>query len=62
MSKWDTTDEAAAFVATGDTRGASPELMRAIAFFATNLVEAEAIWKGVRLASRGSQRKLHYAR
>jgi hypothetical protein len=44
MTKWNTTDEAATFIASGDSRETSPEIMRAIAFFATSLEEAEATW------------------
>ena len=44
MTKWNQTDEADAFIATGDSRETSPEIMRAIAFFAADLTEAEAIW------------------
>ena len=44
MTKWTETDEAAAFIATGDSRETSPAIMRAIAFFAHNLDEAEALW------------------
>jgi hypothetical protein len=46
MSKWHETAEAAAFIATGDSRETSPEIMQAIAFFARNLTEAEALWEG----------------
>jgi hypothetical protein len=42
--KWNTTDESDEFIASSDSRETSPEIMRAIAFFATNLEEAEAIW------------------
>ena len=44
MAKWNTTDEADAFIASGDSRETSPEIMEAIAFFAHNLEEAEDIW------------------
>jgi hypothetical protein len=38
--------DAEAFIATADSRETSPEIMRAIAFFARTLGEAEAIWNG----------------
>jgi hypothetical protein len=44
MTKWTETDEALAFIATGDSRETSPEIMRAIAYFAHNLAQAEAVW------------------
>jgi hypothetical protein len=46
MTKWHETAEAVAWVATGDTRETSREIMEAIAFFAANLDEAEALWNG----------------
>jgi hypothetical protein len=38
--------EAADFIATADSRETSPEIMEAIAFFARNKAEAEALWNG----------------
>jgi hypothetical protein len=46
MTKFIETDAGAAFVATGPSRETSPEIMRAIAFFARNTSEAEALWNG----------------
>ena len=40
------TQEAADFIASGDSRETSPEIMRAIAFFARNTAEAERLWNG----------------
>lgn len=40
------TDEAAAFIATAASRETSPEVMQAIAFFARDMAEAEALWGG----------------
>ncbi len=40
------TQEAADFIATGDSRETSPEIMQAIAFFARNTQEAEMLWNG----------------
>lgn len=40
------TDEAAAFIATADSRETSREIMQAIVFFARNVAEAEALWAG----------------
>lgn len=41
------TDEAAAFVATSDSRETSVEIMRAIAEIARSVEEAENIWESV---------------
>lgn len=46
MTKWNETQEAADFIATGGSRETSPEIMKAIAFFARNKEEAEALWNG----------------
>lgn len=46
MTNWTDTDQAAKFIATGDSRETSPEIMKAIAFFARDKAEAEAIWNG----------------
>jgi hypothetical protein len=40
------TDEAAAFIATADSRETSPEIMQAIAFFARDISEADDLWNG----------------
>ena len=34
------------FIATADSRNTAPEVMEAIAFYARDLSEAEAIWEG----------------
>lgn len=46
MTSFHDTDAGAAFVMTGDTRETSPEIMRAIAFHARNIGEAESLWNG----------------
>lgn len=46
MTKWNETDEAQAFIATGPSRETSREIMEAIAFFARNIEEAETLWNG----------------
>jgi len=46
MTKYNETDEGLAFIATADSRETSPEIMEAIAFFARNTAEAEALWRG----------------
>lgn len=46
MTKFRDTDAAAAFVASAGSRETSPEVMTAIAFFARDEVEAEALWQG----------------
>lgn len=46
MTKFSETTEGAAFIATADSRETSPEIMEAIAFFARNAAEAEALWNG----------------
>lgn len=51
MEKFSETDAGRAFIATGDGRETSDEVMRAIAFFARDEAEAEAIWEGDALGS-----------
>ena len=51
MEKFRETAEAAAFIASGNRRKTSPEIMRAIAFFARDCAEAEAIWHGDAIGS-----------
>lgn len=46
MPRFAETDNGLAFIASAAARETSPEIMRAIAFFARNLEEAEAIWRG----------------
>ena len=46
MSFWHETQEEEDFIATGDSRETSREIMEAIAFFARNLDEAEKLWNG----------------
>lgn len=46
MTKWRDTQEAADFIASGDSRETSKEIMQAIAFFARNKEEAIALWEG----------------
>ena len=46
MTLWTKTADAAAFIATADSRGTDERVMRAIAFFAQNTAEAEAFWNG----------------
>lgn len=46
MTKFRETDAGRAFIASGDTRETSREVMAAIAFFACHEGEAEAIWNG----------------
>lgn len=46
MTKFNKTDEGLAFIASGDSRETSSEIMEAIAFFARNTEEAEALWNG----------------
>jgi hypothetical protein len=46
MTNFRDTDDAATFIATAASRETSIEVMRAIAFFARDLTEAEAIWDG----------------
>jgi hypothetical protein len=46
MTNWRETDEAAEFIATGDSRETSREIMQAVAFFAHTLGEAEELWNG----------------
>ena len=45
MTKWNETPEGEAFIASGDSRETSQRIMEAIAFFARNIEEAEAIWE-----------------
>jgi len=44
MTQFCNTPEGEAFVGTADSRETSVEIMRAIAFFARDLTEAEVIW------------------
>lgn len=46
MTNFSDTSDGRAFIATGESRETSPEIMRAIAFFARNTAEAEALWNG----------------
>lgn len=46
MTKFYETDEGRAFIASGDSRETSREIMEAIAFFARNVDEAERLWNG----------------
>ncbi len=46
MTAFRDTDAAAAFVASADSRETSRKVMEAIAFFARNEAEAEAVWQG----------------
>jgi hypothetical protein len=46
MTDFRDTNTAAEFIASGDSRETSPEIMQAIAFFARNAAEAEALWNG----------------
>lgn len=46
MSKFIDSDGGEAFLASAASRETSPEIMEAIAFFATNLDEAETLWSG----------------
>lgn len=46
MTAFQDTDAAAEFIATADSRETSPEIMKAIAFFARDINEAEALWEG----------------
>ena len=46
MSKWKDTDEAAIFIASADSKETDTRIMQAIAFFASDLDEAEAFWNG----------------
>lgn len=44
MTKFIDTAEGKSFIASGDSRETSPEIMEAIAFFANDAADAEAIW------------------
>ena len=44
--QWNKTQEADDFIATGDSRETSKEIMEAIAFFARGKAEAEKLWEG----------------
>lgn len=46
MTKFNETQAAADFIASADSRETSREVMQAIAFFARDEAEAEAIWNG----------------
>ena len=43
---WCDTTAATDWRATADSRETSPEVMKAIAFFARDMAEAEALWNG----------------
>lgn len=51
MTKFHETEAAAGFIATAASRETSPEIMKAIAYHARSLKEAEAIWNGDGIAS-----------
>lgn len=46
MTRFNETAAAETFIATAASRNTSPEIMAAIAFFARNEAEAEALWNG----------------
>lgn len=46
MTRFNETNAAETFIATAASRNTSPEIMAAIAFFARNETEAEALWNG----------------
>lgn len=46
MTAFRETDAAAEFIASADSRETSREVMQAIAFFARDAAEAEALWNG----------------
>lgn len=46
MTKFNETPAGRAFIASADSRETSVEVMKAIAFFARDEAEAEAIWNG----------------
>jgi hypothetical protein len=46
MTNFIDTDAGQAFISTADSRETSPEVMKAIAFFARTQTEAVAIWEG----------------
>jgi len=46
MTQFRDTDAAAQFIASADSRNTSREIMDAIAFFARDINEAEALWEG----------------
>ena len=46
MTNFRDTAAGAEFVATADSRESSPRVMAAIAFFARDISEAEALWSG----------------
>jgi hypothetical protein len=49
MANFDETAEGIEFVASGDARETSPEIMRAIAWLARDIAEAESVWDGAGL-------------
>lgn len=46
MTRFNETVEGKSFIATGDSRETSREIMEALAFFAQDAAEAEAFWNG----------------
>lgn len=46
MTKYNETEAGASFIASADSRETSREIMEAIAFFARDEKEAEALWNG----------------
>jgi hypothetical protein len=46
MAKFNETDAGEKFIASGESRETSIEIMQAIAFFARDMAEAEALWEG----------------
>ncbi|MDD2878448.1 MAG: hypothetical protein PHZ23_14615 [Acidiphilium sp.] len=46
MTKFNETNAGLVFIASGDSRETSQEIMEAIAFFARDEAEAEAFWNG----------------
>ena len=46
MNKWNETTEASDFIASGPARETDSRIMNAIAYFARNSTEAEALWNG----------------
>ena len=46
MTKFNETDAGLTFIASGDSRETSREIMEAIAFFACDEAEAVALWNG----------------
>jgi hypothetical protein len=50
MTKFNDTDAGQDFIDSADARNTSPEVMKAIAFFARDAAEAERLWMGDGLA------------